>query len=67
MIVSVHAFRRRARLEERRLTEWLDDLEPGTRHTALLLARMPSDTQGFRVQKAGPFQHAVVATKNRGH
>jgi hypothetical protein len=58
-IHSVHFFRRNARREERRI-QWLLDAgiqQPG----------FPSWARGVRVEHAGPFQHAIVLTPNRGH
>jgi len=57
-IVSVHAFRRVARKEERRIQELLDSGEA--------MPDVPTWARGAKVQKAGTFQHAVVLTENKG-
>jgi hypothetical protein len=69
-ILSVHVFRRNARKEERRLQEWLDRNRFSS--DAQLATQMrdhgyPSWMHGVRVEKAGRFSFAVVATDTRGH
>lgn len=66
-VLSAHKFRRVARREERRLTESLAEAvqhyrgyEWPAEHGA------PSWAHGFRVEKAGLFQWAVVATEHAG-
>jgi hypothetical protein len=66
-VLSVHKLRRTARKQER---EWQKLLE----HYGTLPARrvdseangLPAWARGVRVEKAGPFQWAVVATGHRG-
>jgi hypothetical protein len=58
-ILSVHKLRRNARREERRLTNVINFKLPND--------DLPYWAKGVRVEKAGPFQHAVVATSRRGH
>lgn len=57
-ILSVHKLRRNARKEERRLTNVINFKLPSD---------LPYWVKGVRVEKAGPFQHAVVATSRKGH
>lgn len=52
-ILSVHKFRRSARREERIVQKLLSGDYPVS--------------GGVRVEKAGPFQWAVVLTENKGH
>lgn len=76
-IVSVHPFRRTARQRERQLQASLDlahsypapPTNPVVAHTLDRLheAGIPAWARGVRVEKAGLFQWAVVATENRGH
>jgi hypothetical protein len=69
VILSVHPLRFRARRRERALQQLLD-----TGHTPQIidgetlsvLAKNPW-IQGVRVESAGLFQHAVVATDHKGH
>lgn len=63
-IISVHFLRRVARVKERRLQR----LFTGSPVTASVLqqAGVPIWAEGVRVEKAGPFQWAVVATSHRG-
>jgi hypothetical protein len=67
VIVSVHPFRRTARKEERRLQRVLDAYH----EVHVILDDAPADlplwAHGVRVERAGAFQHAVVATERRGH
>lgn len=68
-IVSVHAFRRVARHQERELQRWLEFTRTaGDGHLeARLEARdLPAWVRGVRVEKAGRFQWAVVATEKVG-
>lgn len=58
-VLSVHWFRRSARARERELQAELNG-QLGTGLDDLPWAR------GVRVEKAGPFQWAVVATSDRG-
>jgi hypothetical protein len=68
-VLSVHLFRRAARKRERELQAWLDSgrlgVEPG--HNEPAYRPVPSWAEGVRVDPAGVFQHAVVATVERGH
>jgi ADP-ribosylglycohydrolase len=68
-ILSVHWLRRAARAEERRLQEWLDTLDHGEFFAAGVLVKRgyPEWMRGVRVEKAGRFSFAVVATDTRGH
>lgn len=78
-VISIHTLRRAARKKERALTEGVESmvrlgvsvqLEPdGTyRLPAYGAPRdpIPGWAQGFRVEKAGRFSWAVVATERRG-
>jgi hypothetical protein len=70
-ILSTHWLRRTARAEERRLQAWLDALETAglpddARAGVLTDHHLPEWTRGVRVESAGRFQHAVVATSTRG-
>ncbi len=56
--VSVHWFRRTARLEERRLQTCLEYGKP---------SGLPEWARGARVEKIGRFQYAVICTELRGH
>ncbi len=60
-IISVHPFRRVARYQERKLQTWLDGDRGGLRPEGL-----PIWANGVRVEKAGKFQWAVVATSKAG-
>lgn len=60
-VISVHRLRRVARKKERELQY---DLDGG--HSRIDLG-LPAWTNGVRVEKAGFFQHAVVATSRKGH
>lgn len=62
-VLSVHKLRRRARAKERRLQAILNR-NPSA--AALIDAGLPIWAEGVRVEKAGPFQWAVVATTHRG-
>lgn len=72
-IVSIHPFRRTARARERTLQgalnlggpEAVHRLGMQTGYTAA--TEWPSWGRGVRVEKAGMFQWAVVATQERGH
>lgn len=69
-IISVHKFRRVARSRERELQAQLDvaiEIGGKTLEQELRTYGLPSWTRGVKVEKAGPFQHAVVATRERGH
>lgn len=76
-IVSVHKLRSAARKRERELQEALDVLggfemgmaamTNGEARGLLLHWDVPDEARGVRVEHAGFFQHAVVATENRGH
>lgn len=69
-IVSVHKFRWAARRKERELQAQLDvavEIGGATLRRELEEAGLPLWTRGVRVEKAGPFQHAVVCTRGRGH
>lgn len=72
-ILKVTPVRRRARRLERELQEALDlhwDIsEPTDWPTRNLLDRydVPDWAHGVKVESAGPFSHAVVATEQRGH
>lgn len=68
-ILSVHAFRRVARERERELQGLLDLSTDGSPASDIVLrdAGVPGWARGVRVQRAGLFQHAVVATEHRGH
>lgn len=57
-VLSVHRLRRTARAEERRLTNCILYGYP---------TELPYWAKGVRVEKAGLFQWAVVATSKRGH
>jgi hypothetical protein len=61
-IISVHKLRFMARRKERRLQKLLDLGAPVHAEEGL-----PYWARGVRVQKAGRFQWAVVATVTRGH
>lgn len=62
-VLSVHKLRRRARAKERRLQAVLNR-DPTA--AQLLAAGLPLWAEGVRVEKAGLFQWAVVATIHRG-
>lgn len=74
-IVSVHKFRRAARKREREIQHSLDVVgtyDPNKtvvslEKAALHEANVPSWAKGVKVVRAGLFQHALVATRNRGH
>jgi hypothetical protein len=72
-ILYVTPFRRRARRIERALQEALDALHRGPGKPTLQQQgmldeyAMPHWAHGVRVDHAGPFQHAIVATEHRGH
>jgi hypothetical protein len=74
-IISVHTFRRSARKVERMATRVLNMREeaktsPFTSPDIELWRGgpvLPGWAGGVRVEKAGLFQHAVVATVNKGH
>lgn len=58
-VLSVHVLRRTARLKERKLQAQLDaGYQPD---------ELPTWANGVRVEKAGQFQWAVVATSTAGH
>lgn len=68
-VISVHFLRRRARAIERELQRDLDNRQGiGWRDVRadLEAAGVPPWANGVRVEKAGPFQWAVVATSDRG-
>lgn len=69
-VVSVHKFRRAARAQERALQDALERYaaEPTdwAARNVLTDAKVPDWAHGVRVEHAGPFQHAVVATRQRG-
>ena len=79
-ILYVTPFRRRARKVERELQAGLDEMiaagisvpvMPDEKFAIPLVGapaiRVPGWTRGVRVERAGPFSHAVVATPERGH
>jgi hypothetical protein len=61
-IVSVHYFRRQARRKEREI-QAVFDMWPNSEWPL----NAPWWARGVRVERAGPFQWAVVATEHRGH
>ena len=67
-VISMHFLRRRARKKER---EWQRKLEMATNagmiEHELIELGLPRWIRGVKVVSAGRFQHAVVATDNRGH
>lgn len=66
-VLSVHVLRRAARARERDVQEWLDAGRPLRFHMPENWKQIPDWATGARVEKAGPFQWAVVATSERGH
>lgn len=81
VILSVHVFRRQARKRERQIQACLSGMYEGgisvpagpdgetfrLPQVGAPDVDLPLWTRGVRVEKAGPFQHAVVATHSRGH
>lgn len=65
-ILSVHALRRVARARERQIQKALNDRAATGRPLPGQLDDVPDWARGVRVERAGLFQHAVVATENRG-
>ncbi len=63
-IISVHRLRRSARKVERDLQS---ALETSTQSTTGPLVGLPAWAKGVRVDRAGFFQYAVVATSWKGH
>ncbi len=71
-IVYVSPFRRRAREVERQLQEAIEERD-GAEGLSPVSFRLLAEygiedwAHGVRVERAGLFQHAVVATEERGH
>jgi len=61
-VLSVHKFRRAARAKERRIQPALEGMA-----ARRISAGIPSWASGVRVEKAGLFSWAVVATERPGH
>jgi hypothetical protein len=66
-ILSVHFLRRRARSRERYLQPLLELRANTGRALPPGAGDVPVWARGVRVEKAGLFQWAVVATEERGH
>jgi hypothetical protein len=65
-VISVHWLRRTARARERIITEQLARRSKAVPGTFVVLG-LPIWAHGVRVEKAGRFQWAVVATEAPGH
>lgn len=66
-ILATTPFRRRARKMERELQDWLDNGQGVKPPPSWIGYAVPSWAEGARVEKAGRFSWAVVATSTRGH
>jgi len=69
-IVSVHKVRFMARRKERELQERIEvaaGIGGKVLDQELRAVGLPPWTRGVKVEKAGAFQFAVVATRNEGH
>lgn len=71
-VLSVHRLRRTARRRERGLQQILASRQrfaPASSDETIdtPYGNLPLWARGVRVEHAGPFQYAVVATSHRGH